>query len=464
MKHFTLTYKLPAVLPFTGQGKFLVFILRLLYGLVGLFFGRKWTTPPKGFEENPAYFGFKDVLFLGYKYYIQPPYEFGDQLENYFKDQDLNFNLPEGFVQESSVSITAGGDLMPYARISPENTRHLWDEVGEWFFGADIVTANLETPVYPDKPASLVPEVMLSNMLFNGSEAMFSVFNGNGQFKGYDVLSTANNHSFDMGRDGVSETIKFLENQKIAFTGTARTARERTKFPIVEKKGIRTAFISYTYSLNQFEVPAGESWLVNHIRLNLPDPDLSEVRELVSVAHERGADLVVLFLHTGNAYQPYPSEHTIAVYHRLFEECGVDVILGSHPHNPQPMEKYVFDCPFSGIRKQGFAIYSLADFVAYDIFVWDRLVPLLKLTVVKGKVQGKSHTQLAAVEVLPVFNWGNPDGREIRFFNLKKLINEKGETSFPAYFTSACRQEALCLNEFCDRYFIRDKQKEVIVK
>ncbi|NJN35494.1 MAG: CapA family protein [Saprospiraceae bacterium] len=102
------------------------------------------------------------------------------------------------------------------------------------FFDADIRFANLETPIDPSKPAALVPEVMLNNMNFNGSAAMFDIFNAQnlsqqpaddagrnltqrnvGRKIGFDVLSTANNHSLDMGETGVFATLDFLSEKKL---------------------------------------------------------------------------------------------------------------------------------------------------------------------------------------------------------------------------------------------------------
>ncbi|WP_324000637.1 hypothetical protein, partial [Parvimonas sp. M13] len=64
--------------------------------------------------------------------------------------------------------------------------------------------------------------------------------------------------------------------------------------------------------------------------------------------------------------------------------------------------------------------------MAYDIFVWDRLVPLLKLTIEKGTVNGRPKTLLTQVRVLPVYNWGTKPahgGREeMRFLDLKKTV------------------------------------------
>jgi len=448
----------PVVLPYSLTGKVVVVVLKAIYIFIGFFKAKKWQAPPLNFEENPAYYKSDDIMFLGYKYYIQPPQIFEHNQAEYFKNQDLNFPLPYGFEAQSSITISVGGDLMPYARINEHNTKHLWEDVGDWFFGSDIVFANLETPIDVSRKPSSVPEIMVYNMLFNGGESLFNIFSGNGKYKGYDVVSTANNHSLDMGEKGVEKTIEFLEKHNVAFCGTARTSAESKIFPILERNGIKIAFIAYTYSLNHLELENGKEFLVNHIRLNTENPDVSAIKIDVENAHHRGAELVVLSLHTGNAYQVYPSNHTINNYHKIFNECGVDIILGSHPHNPQPMEKYVFTCPITKQQKNGFAIYSLADFVAYDIFVWDRLVPLLKLTVTKGFLNGKLHTQLSKVTLKPVYNWGSKTTNEIRFFDLKKLI----VSGFPNYFTKKCNAEATYLNEHCDTFLVTEKQKHTL--
>jgi len=452
----TETKALPATLPYSVKGKILVAGLKFLYSILGKF-NPHWHSPLPDFEENPAYFNLKDVLYLGYKYYQKPPYLYPENLIEHFHKQNFEFYFPKGFEIKNKITIGAAGDLMPYEWIQKPYTKHLWDEAGSYFFNADIVFANLETPIATSRPANLVPEVMLTDMLFNANEEMFEIFSGNGKFKGYDVLSTANNHSYDMGKQGIFETISFLEKQKVAFTGTARSPEERENFPIIERNSIRVAFIAYTYSLNKFHLPESETYLVNHERLNTPTPDLTQIRTDVRRAYQRKADIVVLSLHTGNAYQPYPSEHTVAVYHQIFETCGVDIILGSHPHNPQPMEKYSFVCPITKKSKQGFAIYSLADFVAYDIFVWDRLVPLLKIEIVKGNFEdGNPHTQISRVEVLPVYNWGTKNtrkGKEMRFLPLEQVVAQIKHEQTPQFMSKLCQQEALYLHHFWQEVF-----------
>jgi hypothetical protein len=449
------------VRPITLRGRLLVALLRFLYRFVALLKGKRWQMPPTYMEESPRYMGKEEVIYLGYKYYYQPPSVFDPALVRHFREQHLKFSSPAGFESHSRITLSAGGDLMPYEWIVPEATPHLWDDTGDFFFSSDLVFANLETPIDPTRPPSLVPEVMLNDMLFNGSPEMFAIFSGQSvtdrRFRGYDILSTANNHSLDMGEQGVYQTIDFLEKQGVAFTGTARHAQEAESFPILERRGIRVAFLAFTYSLNQFEPPAGKEWLVNYLRLNRPGCSIEPIIRQAQQAKAQGADTVVLSLHAGFAYQPYPMAHTVDLFHRIFEQAGVDIILGGHPHVAQPMEKYVFKDPFTGMTKPGFAIYSLADFVAYDIFVWDRMPVMLKLDIEKGKIGDRTHTQVTDVEVLPVYNWGNKDprqARQLRFLDLKKTMAQVQNGKVPPFMTQTCVQELRELNQYCDQYFL----------
>ncbi|WP_448528423.1 CapA family protein [Raineya sp.] len=444
----------PQILPYSLRGKLWLIVLKIFFGFFRMLKGKKWQMPLANFEENPPFCTREDIFFLGYKYYFQTPLYFLKSIVEHFRSQKIQFSLPESFTAQNTITLSVGGDLMPYAWIQKNYTQNLWNEVGEFFFDADIVFANLETPIHLQKSASLVPEVMITDMLFNANTEMFEIFSGKPHYKGYDILSTANNHSLDMGEEGIYKTIEFLESKKIAFTGTARNWQERDNFPILEREGIKIAFIAYTYSLNREVLPEGKEYLVNYERLNFPDCSLEKLRKDVENAHRRGSDLVVLSLHTGNAYQMYPSEHTIQIFHRIFGECGVDIILGSHPHNPQPMEKYDFICPFTQKKKQGFAIYSLADFVAYDIFVWDRLIPLLKLHITKGTCGKETHTQLSRVEVLPTYLWGSKKGKkELRFLHLERLISQIQRNEAPAFMSKKCIKEAMHLYELWQKIF-----------
>ncbi len=481
--------KLPAVTAYTPEGKILIVILRALMWLLHLFMGRKWGAPPPFFHDDPRHYTLRDLLFFSYKYYFKPTEksENTEGVEIFFRDNPPLFSnekLGENAQIERTVTLTAAGDLMPYAWIQPEYCTHLWDDIGDDFFSSDITFANLETPIDVSKPPSLVPEVMLSNMLFNGDEAMFSIFNAD-SFEtkrcnrvGFDILGTANNHSLDMDETGVFATIDFLEKKGIQHVGTANSLENRNKTTIIERNGIRLAFVSYTFSMNQKVNPTGKEWLVNHLEVNQPDVDVCRLKQDIAKAKQEGADFVILSLHYGNAYQAYPCAHIIKNTQWIFKECGPDIILGGHPHNVQPMAAYPFICPHTGVEKRGFVLFSFGDFVAYDIFNWCHLSVYLKLEIseisnFKSHCEARSNqnsnsqnaqntegvskrTILTKVEAIPVYMCGiyrSRTDRELRFLDARKTVNliERGET--PPFMTAWNVRELTALMQFYDAFF-----------
>ena len=502
--------KLPAVTAYTPEGKILVVVLHALLWVVHVFMGRKWAAPPPFFHDDPRHYTLRDLLFFSYKYYFKPTekseiviarHEATEGVENFFRDnpplfsaENLSKNLGENAQIERKVTLTAAGDLMPYAWIQPQYCEHLWTDIGDDFFTSDITFANLETPIDVSKPPSLVPEVMLSDMLFNGDEAMFSLFNAD-NFKtktckrvGFDILGTANNHSLDMNEAGVYATIDFLKNKNIQHIGTADSLENRNKTTIIERNGLRLAFISYTFSMNQKDNPTGKEWLVNHLEVNQPDVDLSQLKQDIVKAKQEGADFVILSLHYGNAYQAYPCTHIIDNTKRIFEECGPDIIFGGHPHNVQPMAAYPFTCPHTGVEKRGFVLFSFGDFVAYDIFNWCHLSVYLKLEITQSDVGSHcearsnqmsdvgnsptfdilnpTHTEgplkrtiLTKVEAVPVYMCGiyrSRTDRELRFLDARKTMDliERGET--PSFMTAWNVRELNELMDFYDLFFTKN--------
>lgn len=384
-----LKYYIP-VRPISLKGKLLVGLVRLLFGIRKLLGGKDWEQPLDGHHEDPRKMTRKQQLYFGYKYYYRAIFK-GDKgvgLEQYFQSQGAKFQNKETSNTTQKITLSSGGDLMPYFCITSKQCQNLWEECGGFFFDADLVVGNLETPLNPKKPAAYVPEVMLNNMYFNADEDMFSVFSGFGKYKGFDLLSTANNHSLDQGEEGVIKTLQFLDAQNIAHVGTSTSFEERDNFPILEKNGIKVAFLSYTFSLNALVCPTEKNYLANHLNLNEANPNISLIVAQAKLARHRGAEFLVAFLHMGCAYQPYPSKVIIDNMHQICKDTGIDLVLGGHPHNAQPIEFLDVKDPFSGLVKQTTIVYSQGDFIAYDIHKWCKLPLLLKfeLSKIKDKV------------------------------------------------------------------------------
>ncbi len=414
-----------AVRPYSIKGKILCGIIQFLCRIVGVFKGDKWLVS-RAFEENPRTMNWKDLIYFSYKYYYKPPLlPENKKVEEYFSIKQ-NVTVSELFSNESKrATISFGGDLMPYRLINKGTCRSLWDKVGNDFFSSDIVFANLETPLDVNRKPAYVPEVMLNNMLFNTDEATFEIFSGNGKYKGYQVLSTANNHTMDMGERGVWATTEFLQSKGITSIGT--NANNNYENKITEVNGIRIGWLAYTYSLNQFEVPIDKPWMVNCLPLNAPNCNLDLVKKQCIALKNEKVDLIIASIHAGNAYQLYPSSTTVDVFERIFNECGVDIIIGSHPHNLQPWKWHNYTCPFTKKIKKGFVIYSMADFIAYDIFTWCQLCAIVKVNIEKrnDEINFKVEVKPTVMHRDKVGNLQLIEAEE--YFGTKYAVNKRNE-------------------------------------
>jgi len=333
---------------------------------------------PWVFEENPRTMKFKELIFFAYKYYVK---NYFSGISNDFckvKNNHLKINEFEGNTIGETISINVAGDLMPYELINDHTCKNLWKERAD-FFDADVVVANLETPIDIEKSMNTVPELMLSNMDFNSNKMQFKIFNGNADNAQYDVLCFANNHTLDMGYRGANSTLSFMQQQGVEVCGVGI---EKTH-AMVERKGIKVAFLAYTFSLNQYVPDANEDLKINVLPLNMPNGcDISKIEQEVLEVRSLGADIVILMLHGGNAYQPFPGPQTQNIFKKIAAKTKVDAIIGGHPHNIQPLQ--IFD----NNGHKTFACYSLSDFIAYDIY--DRCHLSLDLQLQIQRTKGKA--------------------------------------------------------------------------
>lgn len=171
---------------------------------------------------------------------------------------------------------------------------------------------------------------------------------------GLDVLSTAGNHCLDMGFDGLSRTIDVLDDADISHLGTYQTQEERNNILFKYVKGIKIAFINYTYGTNGIPVPSDKKYCVNLI-----DKDL--IKSDIENAKTGEADIIVACMHWGTEYKTTANKEQQELADFLFQN-GVDIILGNHPHVLEPMEKRTVTLE-DGTQKDGFIIFALGNFI-----------------------------------------------------------------------------------------------------
>ncbi|PIR86717.1 MAG: hypothetical protein COU11_04375 [Candidatus Harrisonbacteria bacterium CG10_big_fil_rev_8_21_14_0_10_49_15] len=181
------------------------------------------------------------------------------------------------------------------------------------------------------------------------------------QYAGFDVLSLANNHIWDWGRDALLDTVTHLESAGIKTAG-AGADESIANAPAVSvlPDGTQIAFLSYT-NLYPAGLAAGPDWPgVSHY-------GLISMTTAISKAKADGADVVVMLIHWGTEYEQQSSPDQQYVARQLID-AGADLIIGHHPHVAQEVEEYISPLvagAHSGrsAERIGYIAYSLGNFV-----------------------------------------------------------------------------------------------------
>ena len=176
---------------------------------------------------------------------------------------------------------------------------------------------------------------------------------------GFDVLTFANNHSYDRGMQGIVNTRKNLKAAGIQTTGAYEKKEQRDDILVVERNGIRFAILANTYDTNQW-IDAENSFAINHF-LNeehmFDDRCKKQLARDVQTAKEQ-ADVVIAAMHWGTefTYEIDAAQRDAAGF---LNEQGVDIIIGNHPHCLQRVETLT-----NAQGKETFVMYSLGNFVS----------------------------------------------------------------------------------------------------
>lgn len=230
------------------------------------------------------------------------------------------------------LTVEGTGDLLVHLSVASRAARYaggrgydfapMLASVRPLLSAADLAVCHVETPLSTD------------NRRISG----YPVFNAPHQLAdairraGYDSCSTASNHSLDQGEAGVQATLEALDRVGVGHAGTARTAAEAARPKLRDVNGVRVALLAYTYGLNGFTPPAGKPWLVNVI-------DPHRIRADAAVARRAGAQFVVVSMHWGQEYRVAPTAEQRTLARTLLGSPDIDLILGSHAHVVQPIEK-----------------------------------------------------------------------------------------------------------------------------
>lgn len=239
-------------------------------------------------------------------------------------------------------------------RRNGEDFRFPFLRIADWLNEAEIVFGNLEGPV-SDRGRDAGG---LYSFRFNPG-----VIEGLA-FAGFDVLSIANNHIWDWGRDALTDTVSFLDEKGIKTVGAGKDSEEANRPAVLETNGTRIGFLAYTNLYPDGLVARGNY------------PGVSDLGKAVAAveALKKETDIVVVSIHWGEEYQSR-SNRTQQELGRSIIETGADLVIGHHPHVVQEVERY----------KDGWIVYSLGNFIFDQGFSEETMRGLAAEAVIKDR-------------------------------------------------------------------------------
>lgn len=174
---------------------------------------------------------------------------------------------------------------------------------------------------------------------------------------GWNLVTTATNHAWDVGLEGVlNSCATWGEQTSVVETGTFSDWDDRSRIRTIERNGITFAFLAYTDYLNGFMLPDDLSYAVAWA---YPDAMASDVAR----AHEL-ADVVIVAMSWGDENDTTPNESQLANA-QLLANLGVDLVIGFGPHVMQPIEWIQgYGDDGAPLPKQMLCVFSLGNFLS----------------------------------------------------------------------------------------------------
>jgi len=207
-------------------------------------------------------------------------------------------------------------------------------DLSELFKDSDIVFANLEGT------ASDRGKDMKNLYSFRMDPSVIPALKG----AGVSIVSVANNHVGDWGRNAYTDTLARLKENEILYTGGGNNKREAETPTIIEKYDTKIGFLGFS--------DVGPSWMEAQGEksgiLLASDPSFDEIIKNASAQ----VDYLVVSFHFGDEYKEKHNARQEELAHKAID-AGAKIVIGHHPHVIEDTEVY----------KDGFIAYSLGNFI-----------------------------------------------------------------------------------------------------
>lgn len=339
------------------------------------------------------------------------------------EDTELSEQFEETEIMEdSSVTLIMVGDMLMHTPVNETGVMedgsidfsHLFTYTEEMIQGADIALVNQE-------------------VILGGEELGISGYPAFNTYQelgddlvetGFDVVLHATNHALDKGKKGILSCLSYWEKTypQIAVLGIQDTAEEQDDIYIYEENGISIAILNYTYGTNGIPLPEDMPYAVNLM-------DREQMKEDIETAKEM-ADFIVVCPHWGTEYVLEETDYQ-RNYADFMLDCGVDLVIGTHPHVIEPVEMMEDE---SG--NQMLVYYSLGNYVnctsSDKSDIGKRMLGAMAEVTIKKDENGDVF--ISEYGAQPLVTYVSENQEEITVYPLEQFTDEMALSSYTVKF------------------------------
>ena len=238
--------------------------------------------------------------------------------------------------------ILIAGDFCPNHRVATEikenRGNEVLSEVLKLTKDADYSILNFECPV---TDGNYQPITKIGPHLKASKDALVVVKNA-----GFNMLTLANNHIMDYGKDGLYDTLRACSDLGLEYVGVGTNSKEASNLKYITIDNKLVAFVNcceHEFSIAENNTPGANP--------------LNPINQYYSIQEaKQKADFIIVIIHGGHEHCQLPSLRMIDIY-RFFIDAGADAVINHHQHCYSGYEYYK-DRPI---------VYGLGNFC----FDWD---------------------------------------------------------------------------------------------
>lgn len=243
------------------------------------------------------------------------------------------------------VTLTFGGDIMLDRGVRISVIKNFNNDYSALFEKLDVLKKSDISFVNLEGPASDQGIDQKNLYSFRMDPSVIPALKG----AGMTIVSVANNHVGDWGRDAYVDTLARLKENEILYAGGGLDKTEAETPAIIEKYGMKIGFLAFS--------DVGPNWMeASDEKAGLLLANNPRFDEIIQNASKQ-VDYLVVSFHFGDEYKDKHNARQEYLAHKAVDN-GAKIIIGSHPHVIEDTEVYSRkDCTQS----------SCASFIAYSL-------------------------------------------------------------------------------------------------